>query len=385
MADRIRSRGVVATASLAPGEWDAENAEDMAELAARVQQGGPRGGARPGGRGRGGVGGTRPQNVKVNLMRQAVVREPATLRLSRLGRSPAHDGFVVVANAVRRELMDLYYMLASMSKRTLTVSTLDIEEFVSWLPGLRSYICEVLFTYEMDTLLPVLASTIPPGSHPTLLRAHPRALQAAHTRMLSLLEAVEATPNTYAHQPPGALLKQILIAVDAFAPVVLQHLDILAATLLPPLVEVLGLDAHRQSTATGTPAEFALEGTSDAADRLGKILATGLYKAVAAATDPGAAAAATVRPMREPGAADAWTETLLSVCGGGPLARIKWRRLVVDGGRRWRRQHLAVVRHFYKRWAAEYISIRGALPVTANEEHVDRDVWGKAEIEMDNN
>lgn len=384
--DRLRSRGAVATASLAPGEWDAENAEDMAELAARVQRGGGEVGGRSGGGGRAGMGGVparRPQNVKVNLMRQAVVREPATLRLSRLGRSPVHDGFVVVANAVRRELMDLYYCLASMSKRTLTVSSLDIDEFVSWLPGLRSYLSEVLFTFEMDTLLPALASIIPPASQTTLLRAHPRPLQAAHTRMLSLLETVEATPDTYAHQPPGAMLKQILIAVDAFAPVVLQHLDILAATFLPQLVGVLGLRARRRSSTTGASTDFASDGPSDAADRLGKTLAAGLYKAVAGATDPGAAAAATVRPMREPGVADAWTEALLAVCGGGPLARMKWRRVVVDGGRRWRRLHVSVVRRFYKRWAAEYISVRGELPVAANEEHVDRDVWGKAEIEVD--
>lgn len=278
--------------------------------------------------------------------------------------------------------MDLYYMLASMSKRTLTVSSLDIEEFVSWLPGLRLYLCEVLFTFEMDTLLPTLASTIPPASHPALLRTHPRPLQAAHTRMLSLLEVVEATPNAYAHQPPGALLKQILVAVDAFAPVVLQHLDILAATFLPPLEGMLGLRARRRSSTTGASTDIACESPSQAADRLGKTLAAGLYQAVADATDPGAAAAATVRPMREPGAADAWIEALLSACGGGPLARIKWRRVVVDGGRRWRRLHVNVVRRFYKRWATEYISVRGELPVAANEEHVDRDVWGKAEIEV---
>lgn len=279
--------------------------------------------------------------------------------------------------------MDLYYMLASMSKRTLSLSSLDIEEFISWLPDLRSYLTEVLFTFEMETLLPVLANTIPSGSQPMLLRAHPRPLQAAHTRMLSLLEAVEATPNTYAHQPPGALLKQILIAVDAFAPVVLQHLDVLAATFIPQLVGVLGLRSRRRSSTMGATTDFVSNGSSEAADRLGNTLAAGLYKAVSGATDPGAAAAATVRPMREPGAADAWTETLLGVCGGGPLARIKWRRVVVDGGRRWRRQHVGVVRRFYKRWAAEYISVRGELPVAANEEHVDRDVWGKAEIEVD--
>ena len=100
---RLRTRGAVATASLVPGEWDAENEEEMAELAARVKQqaGAERRAARGG---RGGGGGTpSPQNVKINLMRQAVVREPATLRLARGGRSPVHDGFVVVANAVRRE------------------------------------------------------------------------------------------------------------------------------------------------------------------------------------------------------------------------------------------------------------------------------------------
>ncbi|GAB0498254.1 hypothetical protein MMPV_009595 [Pyropia vietnamensis] len=385
--DRLRSRGVVATASLAPGEWDAENAEDMAELAVRVQQGGgggrgrPGGGSPPGEKGRAAT--RRPQNVKVNIMRQAVVREPATLRLSRLGRSPVHDGFVVVANAVRRELMDLYYMLASMSKRTLSLSSLDIEEFISWLPGLRSYLTEVLFTFEMETLLPALANIIPTGSQPTLLRTHPRPLQATHTRLLSLLEAVEATPNTYAHQPPGALLKQILVAVDAFAPVVLQHLDVLTATFLPQLVGVLGLRSRRRSSTMGAATDMVMNGSSEEADRLGNILAAGLFKAVSEASDPGAAAAATVRPLREPGVADAWTETLLNVCGGGPLARIKWRRVVVDGSRRWRRQHVGIVRRFYKRWAAEYISVRGELPVAANEEHVDRDVWGKAEIEVD--
>lgn len=98
---RLRTRGAVATASLVPGEWDAENEEEMAELAARVkQQAVAERRATGGGRGRGVP---KPQNVKVNLMRQAVVREPATLRLARGGRSPVHDGFVVVANAVRRE------------------------------------------------------------------------------------------------------------------------------------------------------------------------------------------------------------------------------------------------------------------------------------------
>lgn len=272
-----------------------------------------------------------------------------------------------------------------MCKRTLTLSSLDIEEFGNWLPGLRSYLTEVLFSFEMDTLIPMLASTIPSSAQPSLLRAHPRPLQATHTRLLSLLEEVEATPTTYAHQPPGALLKQILIAVDGFAPVLLQHLDALATAFLPQLIGVLGLRSRRRSSKTGAATDFASEGAPGEAERLGKTLSAGLFKAVAAATDPGAAAAATVRPLRAPGTADAWTNELLGACGGGPLARIKWRRVVVDGGRRWRRGHVAIVRRFYKRWAAEYISVRGELPgvAAANEEHVDRDVWGKAEIEVD--
>mmetsp|Transcript_1011 Transcript_1011/g.1911 ORF Transcript_1011/g.1911 Transcript_1011/m.1911 type:complete len:556 (-) Transcript_1011:430-2097(-) len=144
----------------------------------------------------------------------------------------SRDPMVLPHNAIRRELMDLYYILTSIENRKASVSKEEMTEFRSWWDVFNAFL-DLYFEVEEFLLFPYFLASEPEGSD---ARATVNKFFEERTTIRKLNQAASEAMVVGEMKVSEASLDMILTRMDDFAPVLLYYFRKME-TELPRIVE----------------------------------------------------------------------------------------------------------------------------------------------------
>jgi len=142
------------------------------------------------------------------------------------------DPIVLVHNAIRREIMDLYYILTSVESRRSEMPRAEVTEFRLWWEAFAEFVA-LYVVIENEKLFPWIAGGASDGSEAQALIL---SLRMERDEILAMMrEAGEAVSTAEGQTSEGAL-NTVLQKMDSFAPSLLQYFRKMEASA-PPFVE----------------------------------------------------------------------------------------------------------------------------------------------------
>jgi len=181
-------------------------------------------------------------SIRWAQMKESITKEPVMqLRKYRRG-SPGQDLLVLYHNAIKREIQDIYYMMASMQKRLFDLVRHEIDEFLRWFELFGEFL-EWYMNFEEKELFPFIQTLIFKAGKPVKsLALDPKyRTQLKQTVMRRLGDVDDSSELSL---PAGEIYPQLVKKVDSFVLKLLEYIGFTETEMLP-LLEGVGLDEDR--------------------------------------------------------------------------------------------------------------------------------------------
>ncbi|KAA8493027.1 hypothetical protein FVE85_9299 [Porphyridium purpureum] len=263
------------------------------------------------------LGSQRMSSVRMRKMTETVLKEPV-LAMCEFGHGKWEVDVVAWPhNAIRRELQDMYYLVASMQKRVLDLTHEDIEDFYDWFSIFEMFV-QWYFQYEEKLLMPwVEAATSLNGA------LEERRRIALKESLVGRLDDIFSCQDRFANLPAGEVLPALVVAVDKFSPPLLEYMGEQEKSLPPALLQVYSA------------------GDKDRYDER-------VFEFVRNSEDNHLIMHLLLRPVKLSQVKVDLRRKYLGVPGF--LAKIKFKRTYELSKKDFREQHVDIVKQFYKRW-----------------------------------
>mmetsp|Transcript_6832 Transcript_6832/g.12230 ORF Transcript_6832/g.12230 Transcript_6832/m.12230 type:complete len:349 (-) Transcript_6832:1035-2081(-) len=283
------------------------------------------------------AGSQRLSSVRLRKMTETVLKEPALYLVDYGTGNWARDTFAWPHNAIRREMSDMYYLVASMQKRVLDLGHEDIDDFYNWFDIFQMFV-QWYFQIEEKLLLPwVEGATYLGGMLEESARTELKA------KLISRLKDIDDCQDRFSHLPAGEVLPALIVALDKFSPGLLEYFN----------EEEKSLAAEISNTYTQKDKE---------------LLDARVFDFIRNSEDHHIVMHLLLRPIK-----DSETKTELRkkyLANGNFLQKLRFKRTYEKSRKEFREGHVDIVKQFYKRWG------NAKTEALAEEERLNQDVYG---------
>mmetsp|Transcript_5615 Transcript_5615/g.10006 ORF Transcript_5615/g.10006 Transcript_5615/m.10006 type:complete len:369 (-) Transcript_5615:531-1637(-) len=259
----------------------------------------------------------RLSSMRMKKMTETVLKEPP-LYLADYGQGSWQlDVFSFPHNAIRREMSDMYYLVASMQKRVLDLSHDDIDDFYDWFDIFQMFV-QWYFVFEEKLLLPWVA----PATELTGILSEAER-KKRHESLLERLSDIDLCQDRFSHLPAGEVLPALIVALDRFSPSIIEYFGEQEKTLPFALTQLYGEEDKKKFD------EVVLEYIRNSEDNhtIMHLL---------------------LRPIKSHDLTAEVRKQYLNY--GGFWQRIKFKRSYEKSRPEFKQQHTEIVKQFYKRW-----------------------------------
>jgi len=170
----------------------------------------------------------RISSVRYRRMVESILKEPP-LYLTSMGEHWAPDVLGFLNNAVRRELQDMYYLVASMQKRVVDLSHDDIDDFYTWFDLFEAFV-KAYFAMLEEVFVPWVSEKIPAEG----IMA-PAAREESRYSILGGIQEIDDCQGRFANLPAGEVLPVLIQALDKCAPKLVGFMADLERVVTPQI------------------------------------------------------------------------------------------------------------------------------------------------------
>mmetsp|Transcript_14866 Transcript_14866/g.31889 ORF Transcript_14866/g.31889 Transcript_14866/m.31889 type:complete len:340 (-) Transcript_14866:443-1462(-) len=268
-------------------------------------------------------GSMRLSSVRLRKMTETVLKEPP-LYMTDFGRGDwAMDVLAWPHNALRREMSDMYYLVASMQKRVLDLGHEDIDDFYDWFDIFQMFV-QWYFQLEEKLLLPwIEPTTYLAGILDEASRGRLRE------QLVSRLKDIEECHERFQHLPAGEVLPALISALDKFSPKLLEYFNEQERALPKAIASVYSEEDKNKLD------ERVLDFVRNSEDNH---LIMHLL----------------LRPIKN----DAKKSDLRRryLAAGGFFQKMRFKKTYEKSRKDFREQHADIVKQFYKRWGSAQVA-----------------------------
>eukprot|EP00187_Rhodella_violacea_P011856 CAMPEP_0184709552 /NCGR_PEP_ID=MMETSP0314-20130426/666_1 /TAXON_ID=38298 /ORGANISM="Rhodella maculata, Strain CCMP 736" /LENGTH=356 /DNA_ID=CAMNT_0027171273 /DNA_START=21 /DNA_END=1091 /DNA_ORIENTATION=+ len=176
--------------------------------------------------------GRRMSSIRFKTMQETVLKEPPMYLTKRGEEGWATDLVGLVGNGVRREMQDMYYLVGSLQKRILDITSEDIEDFYEWYGVFDRFVRDSL-DYLKDALFPACEAKFPLDT-PNIDAARRKS---ARSGCIAAMNQIAECREQFQRNAPGEVLPKLIAAIDLFSPPLLAFFGDIEKTLSPLMMK----------------------------------------------------------------------------------------------------------------------------------------------------